>query len=101
MNLNTISLPCLVAKANNKSQNNQNLLHQEKSFFHVPLEILESAFVLRKLYNGCLEIIIWPKETNYLLKDWGYTSIDQVHKVWIESILIINIMFGEALWSWV
>jgi len=32
----------------------------------------------------------------------GYTSIDQVHKVWIESIIIIIIiiiMFGEALWS--
>ncbi len=27
----------------------------------------------------------------------GYTSIDQVYKVWIESIIIIIIMFGEAL----
>jgi hypothetical protein len=59
----------LVAKANYKSQNSQNLLHQVKSFFQVPLETLESAFVLRKLYNGCLEIIIWQNETNYLSKD--------------------------------
>jgi hypothetical protein len=62
----------MVTKANNKSQNSQNLLHQVKSFFHVPLETLESAFLFRKLYNGCLEIIIWQNETNYLSKDEGH-----------------------------
>jgi hypothetical protein len=33
----------------------------------------------------------------------GYTSIDQVHKVRIQSIIIIImlLLFREALWSWV
>ncbi len=40
-----------------------------------------------------------------IFQKMGYTSIDQVHKVWIEStniiiiMIIIMIMFGEALWS--
>jgi hypothetical protein len=62
MNLSRISLPCLVAKANNKSQNSQNSLHGVKSFFHMPLETLESA----KL--SFAQTLQWVLRNHYLAK---------------------------------
>jgi phosphatidylglycerophosphatase A len=103
MNLNTI----IIYLALLGSQGQQQIPKQPKfvasceKFLSRAIGNFRVSLCFAQLYNGCLEIIICQKETNNPSKDGEYTSIDEVHKVWIENIILITIiiMFGEALWS--
>jgi hypothetical protein len=55
----------------------------------MPLETLESAFLLQKLYNGCLEIIIWQKKTNYLSKGRGRLPLTRSTKFGLKVLLLL------------